>query len=334
MKRIGLVALFICFLVPCLQGAEDIAYTIRTPDGVVLVLATPEAAKEAKEIVEKWEKDLTATEVRDRLQAAKVPGIRDVSIFLTPVARQYLEWDKRPLQSETLTLKEAERRGILPYIEGQPLYEARKILEIDGFQVILPSHAIGTTGVFPPVDIVVRSAGKYVGDYAHIWVAGMDVIDYGPHIDNRGFNIAVIDPSTGKVARKAFFNTTATETQSIEMARFIASIPNDHIVAVAGRDDVSRKLTPEGVAALRSLGSTLDLRRHYRLSYALIGIKGARPGQAAERVAGEPVQLTAFPRAETNPARITTLDRPKCLLLTGTEPEATIHFLCYQNAIP
>jgi hypothetical protein len=46
--------------------------------------------------------------------------------------------------------------------------------------------------------------------------------------------------------------------------------------------DGGGQLEAEGVRALRSVGGTVDLRGTLFVSHALVGVKGARPGEALE----------------------------------------------------
>ncbi|MBI4786359.1 MAG: hypothetical protein HY782_04860 [Chloroflexi bacterium] len=136
--------------------------------------------------------------------------------------------------------------------------------------------AIGTTGHTAPASIVVSSAGSEVGDFAHIYVNGVDAAQ-----NTRGYNVVVND-RTGAVETSAAFDTFASVDESARLARFIAEIPNGRIVAVAVRDEGSRYLTQDAVNALRSIGASEDLRGKWRWSHAIIGVKGAAPGTALE----------------------------------------------------
>jgi hypothetical protein len=69
------------------------------------------------------------------------------------------------------------------------------------------------------------------------------------------------------------------------MADFVASIPEGRIVAVAVRDEASRLLNEEAVQALRTIGAGGDMREKFRWGHAVIGVKGAQPGQAVESFA-------------------------------------------------
>ena len=64
------------------------------------------------------------------------------------------------------------------------------------------NRQIGSTGVASPVHITVRSAGKNTGDFGHIYVDGVDVSP-----NQRGYNLAAIDPATGALLAAAAFDT-------------------------------------------------------------------------------------------------------------------------------
>jgi hypothetical protein len=145
----------------------------------------------------------------------------------------------------------------------------------------LGSYFIGGTATVSPVSITVESAGKEIGDFGHIFVDGRNVSPEG-----RGYNLAVIDPQTGAVEATASFDTHLDPGASQAMADFVASIPEGRIAAVAVRDEASRLLGEEAVQALRTIGVEGDLRAKFRWGQAVIGVKGARPGQAIESLDG------------------------------------------------
>jgi hypothetical protein len=127
------------------------------------------------------------------------------------------------------------------------------------------------------VSILVKSAGEEVGDFGHIYVDGRNVSP-----DERGYNVVVLDAATGAVERTGHFDTFASEEGSVRLAEFIAEIPNGKIVAVAVEDEASLSLAEEAVLALRTIGGEVDLRDMFRWAHAMIGVKGAEPGQALE----------------------------------------------------
>jgi hypothetical protein len=149
----------------------------------------------------------------------------------------------------------------------------------------LGDYAIGRTGATSPVSIVARSAGNEVGDFAHIFVNGVDAAQ-----NLRGYNIVVLNERTGAVESNAAFDTFASADDSARLVQFIDKIPNGRIVAIAARDTVAGNdamppnLTVDAVNALRTIGASEDLRGKFRWSHAIIGVKGAMPGTALEDV--------------------------------------------------
>ncbi len=139
------------------------------------------------------------------------------------------------------------------------------------------NRSIGTTGVVSPVSLVVRSAGSEIGDFAHIFVDGVEASP-----NQRGYNIVVVDASTGRVEARRAFDTFASEAESARLAQFIAEIPAGKIVALAVRDEASRYLTPQAAEALQTLGAAEDLQGRWRWSHAIVGVKGAPAGAALE----------------------------------------------------
>ncbi len=144
----------------------------------------------------------------------------------------------------------------------------------------LASYFIGGTAAISPVSITVESAGQEVGDLGHIYVDGHNVSPEG-----RGYNLVVIDPRTGAVEATASFDTHLDEGAGQALAEFVASIPEGRIVVVAVKDEASRLLGEEAVQALRAIGAEGDLRGKFRWGQAIIGVKGAQPGQAVESLA-------------------------------------------------
>jgi len=138
-------------------------------------------------------------------------------------------------------------------------------------------YSVGQTSVSSPVNIVVKSAGEEVGDFGHIYVDGRNVSP-----DERGYNVVVLDPASGAVEARGHFDTFASEEESTRLAEFITGIPDGRIVAVAVEDEASLHLTEEAVLALRTIGAREDLRDMFRWEHAIIGVKGAEPGQALE----------------------------------------------------
>lgn len=142
-------------------------------------------------------------------------------------------------------------------------------------------YEVGDTGIMSPVDIAATGAGFDAGCFGEIFVAGKNVIE-----SRRGYHLAAISPQTGVVEQVASFDTFANATESARLAQFVEQLPRGEIVAGVAIDDVSQKLQPEAIAALRQLGVETDLRFQFRGGHAFIGVKGAQPGQAIENVNG------------------------------------------------
>ncbi len=143
------------------------------------------------------------------------------------------------------------------------------------------NYTIGGTGVVSPVDIAATSAGYNAGRFGEIFVAGKNVID-----DTRGYHLVAVNPHSGGVDRVGSFDTFADANQSAQLAQFIDHLPRGEIVAGVAIDDVSTRLQQSAIRALKSIGVDNDLRFQFRMGHAFIGVKGAEPGQALERVDG------------------------------------------------
>ena len=143
------------------------------------------------------------------------------------------------------------------------------------------NYTVGGTGVVSPVDIAATSAGYNAGRFGEIYVAGRNVID-----DTRGYHLVAVNPQSGAVDDVGSFDTFADVNESTRLAQFIDQLPRGEIVVGVAIDDVSTKLQQSAVSALKSIGVDNDLRFQFRMGHAFIGVKGAGPGQALERVDG------------------------------------------------
>jgi hypothetical protein len=140
---------------------------------------------------------------------------------------------------------------------------------------------LASPGLALPVSLLARSGGQEVGDFAHIYVNG---VDHSPN--RRGYNLAALSAADGRVLSVAAFDTHADAAASRRLADWVAGLPAGTIVAGAIRDEASLNLGQDAVDALRTLGATSDLRQHFRWSHAFIGIVGRPPGVAREEASG------------------------------------------------
>ena len=151
-----------------------------------------------------------------------------------------------------------------------------------------PRFPIGTTGHSSAVPLVVESGGK---DYG--WGVAIRIHNMRYDYNHRGYNIAVIGGKTGEILDTAFFDTFVSAAESQRIAAFLdlaatkieAGVPP--IVAVAVKTDGSHLVDKELLGeAFRKLGGTGTLPEHFQ-SFLLVGVPGAEPGTAVEKVGPE-----------------------------------------------
>ncbi|HIQ05994.1 MAG TPA: hypothetical protein EYH31_09980, partial [Anaerolineae bacterium] len=155
---------------------------------------------------------------------------------------------------------------------------------------------IGLTGVWSPVPLLVKSAGLSTGDFAHIYVAGVDVSP-----NRRGYNLVAVSPDDRRVIGAWNFDTHHDPDASQRMAAVLASLPEGVIVAAAVADEASLRLTREGIQALRTIGAQDSVEGRFRWAHAVLGVKGAPPGTALEEIAELRPALVSVGPAVTAP---------------------------------
>jgi len=147
---------------------------------------------------------------------------------------------------------------------------------------------VGQSGVQSPVSLLVRSAGEETGDFAHIYVDGVDLAP-----NERGYNLVALRSEDGQLLAAAAFDTHGDDAAGAQLAAWLGRLPAGTIVAGAVRDEASLRLSQEAVVALQTLGVTTDLRAHFRWGHAFIGVVGAPAGSALEAVDGiRPAQVS------------------------------------------
>lgn len=274
--------------------ASPVAYTIRAKEGAILILGSKQAIWEVKNILSRISED-NVYKVNRIISASQISGIYSQEIFL----EKDIKYQKKPnYQIFQISIREAEEEGLIPKISNLKVSLAKIFLETLGWEVLIEAHPIGETEVFSPVDIVVRSAGMEVGNLAEIYVKGVNTSP-----NKRGYNLVVIDPVSGEVLKKGNFDTRLEpggEKEAQRLAEFIKEIPKGMIVVGAVKDEGSKYLTEEAVAALRSIGSVKYLRRKgmRRYSHAIIGVKGAKPGEALEDNGFRLIELVVLKKTE------------------------------------
>ena len=140
---------------------------------------------------------------------------------------------------------------------------------------------VGGTAAKTPASILVRSAGQETGDFAHVYVNGVDLAPGG-----RGYNLVALSPSDGRLLARAAFDTHAGADAGTALAGWVKSLPQGAIVAGAVKDEASMNLSRHAVEALASLGVAADLRGRFRWGHAFVGAAGAPAGTALEAIDG------------------------------------------------
>jgi hypothetical protein len=145
-----------------------------------------------------------------------------------------------------------------------------------------PAYRIGRTAVHAPVDIAVTSATG-PGAPASLRINGLEQLDR----NGRGYAVAVLDARDGALASLEWFDTLRSTDESGRLAGYLAGVPAGTIVVALVRDEGTANLAPEAARALGSIGAGIDLRGRFRAAHAVIGVKGAAPGDAVEQAGGE-----------------------------------------------
>lgn len=321
------ILLFCASLCSFAAGDEIKALTVRCLDGVLLFQGKAGNLNEIKHFLKE-----TASVSKTVLELKK--QIEDETFTFTPSFEIYYENPQKEKNKKmySLTLKDAIDKNLIPDIQGRTLQEAKKLLQLFGMDVYFLSSRIGDSDVYTPCDITVESAGKLAGSYtanapngyALILVNGADV-----SVNKRGYNAAVIDPSTCAVISTENFDTRDEQKggkYSQDLALFIEKIPPGKIVAVAVRDEGSKYLTSSAVAALKTIGSKKSLIGYKNYSHAILGVKGFKEGKAMENMSTQAVALSVTKglSSQEDIEKALLLSSGSSVFLRGTLPDSIV----------
>ncbi len=139
--------------------------------------------------------------------------------------------------------------------------------------------------LFPKPFLLASCSAQSVQPNAHLIIDGIDHFERAG--EGKGYYIAVADSTSGKVEKAASFNlmlslNDPTYAEHKRMMDFVANIPEGKTVFAAISDNATNMLMPEGLAALRAIGASVDLRSRYQYAHAIVGKKGAPIGSALE----------------------------------------------------
>ncbi|HQJ46142.1 MAG TPA: interleukin-like EMT inducer domain-containing protein, partial [Ignavibacteriaceae bacterium] len=101
-----------------------------------------------------------------------------------------------------------------------------------------------------------------------------------------GMGIVVFDDVTFEIDTSTWFNLFNNPTNMTALVNLINSIPQGKIVAMGVSDDAANNITTALKDAIKTLGSNKIDQISFRGSWALIGKKGAVPGEVVEEVKG------------------------------------------------
>lgn len=131
--------------------------------------------------------------------------------------------------------------------------------------------------------ISIVSAGTYAGPLCTISKNGINLLSNSFF---SGMGIVVFDPLTLIPDTSAWYNLFNNVDASRQLVNLINSIPAGKIVAMGVCDDAANNLYDNDtlVNAIKTLGSTKINQLTFRASWALIGKKGAAPGDVIEQL--------------------------------------------------
>ncbi len=133
------------------------------------------------------------------------------------------------------------------------------------------------------INISVTSAGFEAGANCIIAKDGINLLS---NTFFAGMGIVVFDDVTFEIDTTTWFNLFNNPTNMTALVNLINSIPQGKIVAMGVSDDAANNITTALKDAIKTLGSTKIDQISFRGSWALIGKKGAVPGEVVEEVKG------------------------------------------------
>ena len=146
--------------------------------------------------------------------------------------------------------------------------------------VVRARHAelvIGGTGVPTAAWILAVSENPDRAGPSRIEVNGDLAVPGRP-----GYTLAVIDPATGEVSRRAAFNVGRGVAQADRLAAYLEGLIPGAVIVGVSTGTIDANCTGRMALALHTVGVGMDPCSGRYRSHAFVGVKGASPGQAAE----------------------------------------------------
>ena len=130
-------------------------------------------------------------------------------------------------------------------------------------------------------NIAVTSAGFYAGNTCVIAKNGINLLSNSFFA---GMGIVVFDDVSLEIDTSAWYRLFNQPGNMQQLVSLIDSIPHGKIVAIGVSGDAANNITIDLINAIKSLGSTKIDSLAFRGSWALIGRKGANPGDVIEQI--------------------------------------------------
>jgi len=129
------------------------------------------------------------------------------------------------------------------------------------------------------VDIALVSGAIGMGNFAEVWVANRRVTS-----NQRGLNVVLIEPTTGRVLGVRGFDVMLYRAEYGELSRYLSAFPEGTFCAVASRGEGARHFKYGGAAAFARFGAT-GRRFANDVGFVALGVLGSPVGSAREEIA-------------------------------------------------
>lgn len=275
--------------------ADDVTLSVQTADGLVVLHADEAEMPEIRDALAREfthgadGADLLAF-VYGRWSANAVRA----AMYTSSKPRNGTPANEVNAEPLRTTVRDAVRRGLVPAIEGKPLYEAYMLAFMRGDTLLLLGEPPAGA---PPVE-------HSVFVFSSSWGAGM----CGVFVDGRdllhdltngagpvpGYNLIAMSPDFSN-AQYMGFKTFENPEDGVRMQEFLNAQPDGAILLGTVMWGPGVYLSGGAVDALRAYGSTTDPDPQILSSHAVIGRKGGAPGTAAEASAvNAPAEVLLF----------------------------------------
>jgi hypothetical protein len=139
--------------------------------------------------------------------------------------------------------------------------------------------AIGNTGKLTAAELSIESSSFAVGRRV-VGTLGLTRLE----TKRRGVVLFVADDEVSALRLAGVFDTFGRDDAVKGLEQALQRLKPGTVVMLGVVDEASRKWSKLGDRALRLVGGKVSLVKRYRCSYALIGVRGAVPGSALEKL--------------------------------------------------